>query len=140
MTKAPKKYYKLKGAETLMPDYLLKGYDKVEAVYTLEEPMEQKKEMTAKDAWIAMANGECVQTSCEIFQISSGRALRYWDGRYWVNTIVLMDGPYSIVPDPSKPVDADDEYRSDWQKVEQADTNGKAMKQFLEKWYVRKDK
>jgi hypothetical protein len=68
---------------------------------TEEKPMEPK-EMTAQDAWIAMAKGECVGTSYVPHRIWNNR-LQYWDSKNWQGTETLDSGPYSIVPDPSKP-------------------------------------
>lgn len=72
-----------------------------EFYYTLEKPMTQKTEnLTEKEAWIAMANGECVGTRQYIHRINYGH-VEFWDGK-WLFTGRLGVGPYSIVPDPSK--------------------------------------
>jgi hypothetical protein len=64
--------------------------------------MKPKKEMTAQDAWIAMARGEFVDDGIGIHRIDGGRLL-WWDRDSWHLTAVINPGPYSIVPDPSKP-------------------------------------
>lgn len=86
-----------------------------EHFYTLEKPMTQKTEnLTTEEAWAAMARGEYLNTVGEVFHLLNGRVLRYWDGNFWVNTSVLIEGPYSIVPDPSKPKEVeDDKYEKD---------------------------
>lgn len=76
--------------------------------YTLEEkePMEQK-EMTAQDAWVAMARGECVKCGGgDVRRITDSQVLRRWDSyiNTWELSATLGQQPYSIVPDPSKPV------------------------------------
>ncbi len=81
-----------------------------------EEPMEPK-EMTAQDAWIAMAKGECVGTSYVPHRIWNNR-LQYWDSKNWKGTEALDSGPYSIVPDPSKPEEKKvDEYENDMKRI-----------------------
>ena len=77
--------------------------------------MTQKTEnLTTQEAWAAMARGEYLNTVGEVFHLLNGRVLRYWDGNFWVNTSVLIEGPYSIVPDPSKPKEVeDDKYEKD---------------------------
>jgi len=76
-----------------------------EHFYTLEEkekPMEQKKEMTDQDAWIAMAKGECVDTEDGIHTIKDNRLFFWNNQQQWIATSILNDGPYSIVPNPSR--------------------------------------
>lgn len=70
----------------------------------------EQKEMTEKDAWIAMANGECVQTLSYVHRIREGN-LEFWASTGWRPTSYLNFSPYSIVPDPSKP--EVDEYKAD---------------------------
>lgn len=98
--------YDLKQINKTYPD---KPY--TEHFYTLEkEPMQKKTEnLTTEEAWAAMARGECVGTKVAIFSILNN-GLNYWDNICWVPTSTLATGPYSIVPDPSKPkeVEGDD--------------------------------
>lgn len=114
-----------------------------EFYYTLEKPMTQKTEnLTEKEAWIAMANGECVGTRQYIHRINYGH-VEFWDGK-WLFTGRLGVGPYSIVPDPSKPKEVEDEYIGD--RMHLLDGNHyrsetgslKALLVFIEKHFQRK--
>jgi len=116
-----------------------------EFYYTLEKPMTQKTEnLTTEEAWAAMARGEYLNTVREVFHLLNGRVLRYWDGNFWVNTSVLIEGPYSIVSDPSKPKEVEDEYIGD--RMHLLDGNHyrsetgslKALLVFIEKHFQRK--
>jgi hypothetical protein len=121
-----------------------------EHFYTLEEkekPMEPKKEMTDTDAWIAMANGECVKTSNEVVRLLDAKILQFWTPTYWTNTSFLPEGPYSIVPDPSKPEVKVDKYEKELGELLETIINGKAslektlikMTEFNNKHYQRKE-
>lgn len=131
-----------------------------EHFYTLEKPMTQKTEnlfqyglpnvtgiiiddrktenLTTEEAWAAMSRGECVKTAREVFHLFSGRVLKYWNGNFWVNTSVLIEGPYSIVPDPSKPKEVDGEYEKDREYVIKDNGYHEDFIEFIEKYYVRK--
>jgi hypothetical protein len=90
---------------------------KIQEVKQKVEP----KEMTEKDAWNAMANGECVKTSLCIHRIKE-LTLEWWDcdlngSGKWMTTSGFENGPYSIVPDPSKPEKKVDEYEADRQRI-----------------------
>ena len=77
-----------------------------------KDQMEQKKdEMTVKDVWIAMANGECVKSFVYIHRVYE-YLLQYWDPlqQVWKTTYNCGSGPYSIVSDPSKPVESELDY------------------------------
>lgn len=92
-----------------------------EHYYTLEDKqMEQEKEkaMTAQDAWIAMALGKCVESGVFIHKIKDS-VLLFWyrDTGEWRATHNLGGGPYSIVPDPSKPVDEYETQKKDLLKL-----------------------
>jgi hypothetical protein len=122
----------------------LPSYEDFQRAFILEEqkPMEPKKEMTAKDAWIAMANGECVKAGDFVQKIESN-TLQYWDSGHWRTTTTISKGPYSIVPDPSKP--EVDEYGQDRCKVVESrlyptvEDERTALICFIEKHFVRKE-
>jgi hypothetical protein len=88
-----------------------RGRNYSEHFYTMEpEPMTQKTEnLTEKEAWAAVGAGECVSMR-NIVHAIRGDHLCYWNGRTWVATHSIRSGPYSIVPDPSKPKEVEDEY------------------------------
>lgn len=100
-----------------------------------KDQMEQKKEMTAKDAWIAMANGGFVKARAYIHKID-GSWIMFWNGSQWCAASNLDLGPYSIVPDPSKPVDS--EYEKDWTDFYESARPQTELKALLEKHFVRK--
>lgn len=119
-----------------------------EHFYILEEkekPMAQK-EMTEQDAWIAMAKGECVK-SCGFPHRINGNSLEYWDRVEWCPTSELSDGPYSIVPDPSKPEVKVDEYEADRQRIISTVSNednlpeyqARKLIEFIERNFQRKE-
>jgi len=81
--------------------------------------MTQKTEnLTTEEAWAAMARGECVDTEQAVHRLN-GLRLEYWRGEElgWTLTSIIDAGPYSIVPDPSKPKEVEDEYFKDWSEV-----------------------
>lgn len=124
----------------------LPSYEDFQRAFILEEekPMTQKTEnLTEKDAWIALANGECVGTRRYIHRINYGH-VEFWDGK-WLFTGRLSVGPYSIVPDPSKPKEVElGEYEQDRMKVVEAslyqvlEDERSNMICFIEKHFVRK--
>lgn len=70
----------------------------------------EQKEMTAQDAWIAMARGECVKTDMwqpyRLLRRDGVFYLQFYSnkiGEGWMNTDNLPGSKFSIVPDPSKP-------------------------------------
>jgi hypothetical protein len=85
-----------------------------EHFYTLEKPMTQKTEnLTTEEAWAAMARGECVKTKKQIqtlVDVDGFSELRYYSHstKQWFSTSLFEVGPYSIVPDPSKPKEVED--------------------------------
>ena len=91
----------------------------IEIFYTLEKPMTQKTEnLTTQEAWAAMARGECVKSKKQIqtlVAIDGFSELRYYSHstKGWFSTALFEVGPYSIVPDPSKPKEVEDEYEKD---------------------------
>ena len=94
-----------------------------EHFYTLEKPMTQKTEnLTTEEAWAAMARGECVKCVDAIHRIDRNH-VEFWTGSHdrWQETNYLNPGPYSIVPDPSKPKEVElGEYEKDRVKVVEA--------------------
>jgi len=109
-----------------------------EHFYQLEENMtqEEPKTMTAREAWEAMARGECVQTAPELIQAIRDNALWYWAGGNWIKTFDICDGPYSIVPDPSKPEAS--EYSTKLEMLLNHDLIHGDVVDWLEKNFVRK--
>lgn len=73
--------------------------------------------MSTEEAWAAMARGECVRCELAVVQTIQDNVLKYWNGADWRQTCNLLPGPYSIVPDPSKPKEVEDEYFKDWSEV-----------------------
>lgn len=77
----------------------------------------------------------------------AGRQLQEWcpSTSVWLGTSWLDEGPYSIVPDPSKPKEVEDEYERDKKalirNIEFASVRDEreAIVEFLEKWYPRKE-
>jgi hypothetical protein len=106
--------------------------------------MEPKKEMTATDAWIAMAKGECVKTHHYIHVIRDN-CFKFWNGQGWCAACELDSGPYSIVPDPSKPEVKVNEYEADKLRIIDASFHNtttdrvKVMIKFVEKHFQRKE-
>jgi len=111
------------------------------------EKLMEQKEMTAQDAWIAMANGEFVQTDVFVHRVDE-RQLQYWDRICWCDSAYLGRGPYSIVPDPSKPQvkDAAYDYTGDRSVVISRfvlsgsdEAKATTMIEFIEKHFQRKE-
>jgi hypothetical protein len=67
--------------------------------------------------------------------------LRYWGNGEWIKTFDICDGPYSIVPDPSKP--KVDEYEKDKEAFIRGLHIGEQLRAanvaFLEKHFQRKE-
>lgn len=119
-----------------------------EFYYTLEKPMTQKTEnLTEKEAWIAMANGECVKALRKDYRVYKGELLE-WSITLgtWMGVTTMGVGPYSIVPDPSKPKEVeDDKYEKDRIEVINGYINSSSdglkarlMIEFVERNYQRK--
>lgn len=99
--------------------------------------MTQKTEnLTKEEAWAAMARGECVDSNGPTHRIN-GTRLEFWSGG-WRGTTELSVGPYSIVPDPSKPKEVDGEYEKDREYVIKDNGYHEDFIEFIEKYYVRK--
>lgn len=144
-----------------------------EHFYTLEKPMKLedfKKEMeeenrklakinqeklaamthktenlTKEEAWAALGRGECVK-ACDFVHRIRSNTLEFFNGEKWLAICELSADPYSIVPDPSKPKEVEDEYNKDLGELLDMIINGKAslektlikMTEFNNKYYQRK--
>ncbi len=107
-------FYTLEEKKKLTPEQL-DLYSKMNKEFSeMVKSLEPKKEMTDKDAWIAMVNGECVRSAMNIFSINKEKLVMYWEKTgSWLLASSIGCGPYSIVPDPSKPAQKLSEYDSD---------------------------
>lgn len=110
----------------------------------MKRPMTQKTEnLTTQEAWAAMARGECVDTEQAVHRIN-GLRLEYWRGEKlgWTLTSIIDEGPYSIVPDPSKPKEVEDEYNDSRLAIINLDTVGdglaEALLTHMDRFFVRK--
>lgn len=151
MNKPPERIRVINTAEGLIVsgnNFLFSG--DTEHFYTLEkEPMEKKTEnLTVQEAWAAMARGECVSTSLCVHRIN-GLFLEWYDnngdGSKWESASNLEPGPYSIVPDPSKPKEVEDEYEAEKERLldDFNNTNSfkmatKSLIEFMERNFARK--
>ena len=81
----------------------------------MKRPMTQKTEnLTTEEAWTAMARGECVKAWDYAHRINEN-VLEFFNREKWLAVCELSEGPYSIVPDPSKPKEVEDQYEKDWE-------------------------
>lgn len=96
----------------------------------MKRPMTQKTEnLTTQEAWAAMAKGECVRAEFRIYKIA-GSTLLQWSKTLssWMDATNIGSGPYSIVPDPSKPKEVEDEYAKDKQSLIKGSFVGEALR------------
>lgn len=111
--------------------------------------MTQKTEnLTTEEAWAAMARGECVlamdgELSEEgtIHRIHDN-SLAFWNEQ-WISTSILDSGPYSIVPDPSKPTlneydKSKADFIMDFGNAATPETRAELIAEFIDNNYQRK--
>ena len=90
--------------------------------------MTQKTEnLTTQEAWAAMARGECVKAHYYVHRIREN-VFQFFNGEKWLSSCELDSGPYSIVPDPPKPKDIENEYNEDKRKLLKDFDNTKSFK------------
>ena len=113
-----------------------------EHFYTLEKPMTQKTEnLTTEEAWIAMVNGQYVKSFRKVYTIYAGELLEWSMAlEKWMGVTAIGVGPYSIVPDPSKPKEVEDEYNKKRAKLqkEYPGTATREILDFVDEIYARK--
>lgn len=94
----------------------------------IKRPMTQKTEnLTTEEAWAAMARGECVKAHYYVHRIREN-VFQFFNGEKWLSSCELDSGPYSIVPDPPKPKDIENEYNEDKRKLLKDFDNTKSFK------------
>ena len=108
--------------------------------------MTQKTEnLTTEEAWAAMARGECVKCRDRIRRIdAASQSFQVWQEDFdcWQVSTTLGLGPYSIVPDPSKPKEVEDEYNKSRQDIltqeAVADLFAESILIHMDRFFVRK--
>ena len=133
MNKPPERLMKGKPGQRIVyiGNGFLPSYEDFQRAFILEEekPMTQKTEnLTTQEAWAAMARGECVKGYTQTIYRIKDRVLSFWNQEDWYGTTTLGAGPYSIVPDPSKPKEVEDEYAKDKQSLIKGSFVGEALR------------